>query len=135
MVCLIFPTRQSLIKIVDCPKIILSLFGNANYPFHSHAGTYEEHNGIIRNGAKLLFAYSEATVPKITVITRKAYGGAYDVMSSKHLRGDVNYAWPTAEIAVMGAKVINASGNIVNVRSENSLMKLPELNQVVKEAL
>lgn len=68
-------------------------------------GTNEEHNGIIRNGAKLLFAYAEATVPKITVITRKAYGGAYDVMSSKHLRGDVNYAWPTAEIAVMGAKV------------------------------
>ncbi len=68
-------------------------------------GTHEEHNGIIRNGAKLLFAYAEATVPKITVITRKAYGGAYDVMSSKHLRGDINYAWPTAEIAVMGAKV------------------------------
>jgi propionyl-CoA carboxylase beta chain len=67
-------------------------------------GTHEEYNGIIRNGAKLLFAYAEATVPKITVITRKAYGGAYDVMSSKHLRGDVNYAWPTAEIAVMGAK-------------------------------
>lgn len=71
----------------------------------SLAGTHEEHNGIIRNGAKLLFAYAEATVPKITVITRKAYGGAYDVMSSKHLRGDINYAWPTAEIAVMGAKV------------------------------
>ena len=60
--------------------------------------------GIIKNGAKLLFAYAEATVPKITVITRKAYGGAYDVMASKHLRGDLNYAWPTAEIAVMGAK-------------------------------
>ena len=72
-------------------------------------GTHEEHNGIIRNGAKLLFAYAEATVPKITVITRKAYGGAYDVMSSKHLRGDVNYAWPTAEIAVMGAKVSGCS--------------------------
>ncbi len=67
-------------------------------------GTAQEHNGIIKHGAKLLFAYAEATVPKITVITRKAYGGAYDVMSSKHLRGDVNYAWPTAEIAVMGAK-------------------------------
>jgi len=67
-------------------------------------GTAQEHNGIIKNGAKLLFAYAEATVPKITVITRKAYGGAYDVMSSKHLRGDLNYAWPTAEIAVMGAK-------------------------------
>ncbi|AXB76986.1 acyl-CoA carboxylase subunit beta [Novosphingobium sp. P6W] len=67
-------------------------------------GTDQEHNGIIKHGAKLLFAYGEATVPKITVITRKAYGGAYDVMSSKHLRGDLNYAWPTAEIAVMGAK-------------------------------
>jgi propionyl-CoA carboxylase beta chain len=67
-------------------------------------GTSQEHNGIIKHGAKLLFAYAEATVPKITVITRKAYGGAYDVMSSKHLRGDLNYAWPTAEIAVMGAK-------------------------------
>ncbi|GGZ08686.1 acyl-CoA carboxylase subunit beta [Novosphingobium colocasiae] len=67
-------------------------------------GTDQEHNGIIKHGAKLLFAYAEATVPKITVITRKAYGGAYCVMSSKHLRGDLNYAWPTAEIAVMGAK-------------------------------
>jgi propionyl-CoA carboxylase beta chain len=86
-------------------------------------GTAQEHGGIIRHGAKLLYAYAEATVPKITVITRKAYGGAYDVMSSKHLRGDVNvsrraftptlpfahhgfhqYAWPTAEVAVMGAK-------------------------------
>lgn len=65
-------------------------------------GTAQEHNGIIRHGAKLLYAYAEATVPKVTVITRKAYGGAYDVMSSKHLRGDLNYAWPTAEIAVMG---------------------------------
>ncbi|WP_210530343.1 acyl-CoA carboxylase subunit beta [Rubellimicrobium arenae] len=67
-------------------------------------GTQQEYNGIIKHGAKLLFAYAEATVPKVTVITRKAYGGAYDVMASKHLRGDVNYAWPTAEIAVMGAK-------------------------------
>ncbi len=67
-------------------------------------GTSQEYGGLIKHGAKLLFAYSEATVPKITVITRKAYGGAYDVMSSKHIRGDVNYAWPTAEIAVMGAK-------------------------------
>lgn len=67
-------------------------------------GVAQEHNGIIKNGAKLLFAYAEATVPKITIITRKAYGGAYDVMASKHLRGDLNYAWPTAEIAVMGAK-------------------------------
>ena len=67
-------------------------------------GTAQEYGGLIKHGAKLLFAFSEATVPKVTVITRKAYGGAYDVMSSKHIRGDVNYAWPTAEIAVMGAK-------------------------------
>ncbi|WNJ98216.1 acyl-CoA carboxylase subunit beta [Thalassospiraceae bacterium LMO-JJ14] len=67
-------------------------------------GTSQEFGGIIKHGAKLLFAYAEATVPKVTVITRKAYGGAYDVMSSKHLRGDVNFAWPTAEIAVMGPK-------------------------------
>ncbi|HLW26246.1 MAG TPA: acyl-CoA carboxylase subunit beta [Kiloniellales bacterium] len=67
-------------------------------------GTAQEYNGIIKHGAKLLFAYAQATVPKVTVITRKAYGGAYDVMSSKHLRGDANYAWPTAEIAVMGPK-------------------------------
>ena len=67
-------------------------------------GTEQEWNGIIRHGAKLLFAFSEATVPKITVITRKAYGGAYDVMNSKHIRGDFNFAWPSAEIAVMGPK-------------------------------
>jgi propionyl-CoA carboxylase beta chain len=67
-------------------------------------GTAQEYGGLIKHGAKLLFAYAEATVPKVTVITRKAYGGAYDVMSSKHIRGDVNYAWPSAEIAVMGAK-------------------------------
>ncbi len=67
-------------------------------------GTSQEHNGIIKHGAKLLFAFTEATCPKVTVITRKAYGGAYDVMASKHMRADVNYAWPTAQIAVMGAK-------------------------------
>jgi len=67
-------------------------------------GTAQEYGGIIKHGAKLLFAFAEATVPKVTVITRKAYGGAYDVMSSKHLRGDVNFAWPSAEIAVMGPK-------------------------------
>jgi propionyl-CoA carboxylase beta chain len=67
-------------------------------------GTAQEYGGIIKNGAKLLYAYAECTVPKVTVITRKAYGGAYDVMASKHLRGDVNLAWPSAEIAVMGAK-------------------------------
>eukprot|EP01037_Dinobryon_pediforme_P015609 gene15609-15758_t len=67
-------------------------------------GTAQEYGGLIKHGAKLLFAYAEATVPKVTIITRKAFGGAYDVMASKHLRGDVNYAWPTAQIAVMGAK-------------------------------
>jgi propionyl-CoA carboxylase beta chain len=67
-------------------------------------GTAQEYGGLIKHGAKLLFAFTEATVPKVTVITRKAYGGAYDVMSSKHIRGDINYAWPSAEIAVMGAK-------------------------------
>jgi propionyl-CoA carboxylase beta chain len=67
-------------------------------------GTEQEWNGIIRHGAKLLFAFSEATVPKVSVITRKAYGGAYDVMNSKHIRGDFNFAWPSAEIAVMGPK-------------------------------
>ncbi|MGH2921119.1 MAG: carboxyl transferase domain-containing protein, partial [Gaiellaceae bacterium] len=65
-------------------------------------GTDQEWRGIIRHGAKLLYAYCEATVPKLAVITRKAYGGAYDVMSSKHIRADFNYAWPTAEVAVMG---------------------------------
>jgi propionyl-CoA carboxylase beta chain len=67
-------------------------------------GTDQEWNAIITNGAKLLYAFCEATVPRITVITRKAYGGAYDVMNSKHIGADMNYAWPTAEIAVMGAK-------------------------------
>jgi propionyl-CoA carboxylase beta chain len=67
-------------------------------------GVSQEHGGIIKHGAKLLYAYCEATVPKLTVITRKAYGGAYDVMSSRHVRGDMNFAWPTAEIAVMGAE-------------------------------
>jgi propionyl-CoA carboxylase beta chain len=67
-------------------------------------GTAQEYGGIIKHGAKLLYAFAEATVPKVTLITRKAYGGAYDVMSSKHLRGDVNLAWPSAEIAVMGPK-------------------------------
>ena len=67
-------------------------------------GVSQEHNGIIKHGAKLLYAYADCTVPKVTLITRKAYGGAYDVMASKHLRGDVNLAWPNAEIAVMGAQ-------------------------------
>lgn len=85
-------------------------------------GVDQEHNGIILNGAKLLWAYCEATVPKLTVITRKAYGGAYDVMSSKHIRGDISYAWPTAEIAVMGPE---GAVNIV-FRKELAAAKDPE---------
>ncbi|KAI9562996.1 hypothetical protein GHT06_010452 [Daphnia sinensis] len=86
-------------------------------------GTAQEYGGIIRHGAKLLYAFAEATVPKITIITRKAYGGAYDVMSSKHLRGDKNYAWPTAEIAVMGAKgavsiLYRGKGNVEQYEQE-----------------
>jgi propionyl-CoA carboxylase beta chain len=80
-------------------------------------GTAQEHGGIIRNGAKLLYAYAEATVPKLTVITRKAYGGAYDVMSSKHIRGDYNVAWPRAEIAVMGPE------GAVNILHRDELAK------------
>jgi propionyl-CoA carboxylase beta chain len=85
-------------------------------------GTAQEHGGIIRAGAKLLYAYCEATVPKLTVVTRKAYGGAYDVMSSKHIRGDVNLAWPTAEIAVMGPE---GAVNII-FRKELAKAKNPE---------
>ena len=84
-------------------------------------GTAQEYGGLIKHGAKLLFAYAEATVPKVTVITRKAYGGAYDVMASKHLRGDINYAWPTAEIAVMGAK---GAAEIIYRRDANDPEKL-----------
>ena len=83
-------------------------------------GTQQEFGGIIRHGAKLLFAFAEATVPKITVITRKAYGGAYCVMSSKHLRTDANFAWPTAEIAVMGPE------SAVNIVYKRELEKAPE---------
>ncbi|MFZ4578925.1 MAG: acyl-CoA carboxylase subunit beta [Myxococcota bacterium] len=83
-------------------------------------GTAQEYGGIIRHGAKLLYAYAEATVPKLTVITRKAYGGAYDVMSSKHIRGDINFAWPTAEIAVMGPD------GAVNIVYRNELKAAPD---------
>ncbi|MCK2127571.1 acyl-CoA carboxylase subunit beta [Thauera aromatica] len=86
-------------------------------------GTAQEYGGIIKHGAKLLYAYAECTVPKVTVITRKAYGGAYDVMSSKHLRGDVNFAWPTAEIAVMGPK---GAVEIIFREEKNDLVKLAE---------
>jgi propionyl-CoA carboxylase beta chain len=93
-------------------------------------GVNQEHGGIIRHGAKLLYAYAEATVPKVTLITRKAYGGAYDVMSSKHIRGDINLAYPTAEVAVMGSEgAVNiifrreildaqAQGKLTEVRNE-----------------
>ncbi len=90
-------------------------------------GTAQEYGGLIKHGAKLLFAYAEATVPKVTVITRKAYGGAYDVMSSKHLRGDVNYAWPSAEIAVMGAK------GAVEIIHRQSLDNPEEIEKRTKE--
>ncbi len=86
-------------------------------------GTSQEYGGIIKHGAKLLYAYAECTVPKVTVITRKAYGGAYDVMSSKHLRGDVNFAWPSAEIAVMGPK---GAVEIIFREEKNDPAKLAE---------
>jgi propionyl-CoA carboxylase beta chain len=89
------------VRFCDCFNIPLLVFEDVPGFL---PGTYQEWNGIISNGAKLLYAFSEATVPRITVITRKAYGGAYDVMNSKHIGADMNYAWPTAEIAVMGAK-------------------------------
>jgi acetyl-CoA carboxylase carboxyltransferase component len=97
-------------------------------------GTAQEHNGIIRHGAKLLYAYAEATVPKLTVITRKAYGGAYDVMSSKHIGGDFNYAWPAAEIAVMGPQ---AAVNVIFKReiaaAKDPAKKAEELVEDYKE--
>ena len=93
-------------------------------------GTDQEWNGIITNGAKLLYALSEATVPKVTVITRKAYGGAYDVMNSKHIGADLNYAWPGAEIAVMGAK----GASEIIFRKEISAADDPEAKLAEKEA-
>jgi acetyl-CoA carboxylase carboxyltransferase component len=90
-------------------------------------GIEQEHNGIIRNGAKLLYAFCEATVPKITVITRKAYGGAYIVMSSKNTGGDFNFAWPTAEIAVMGPagaiKIVNKH-ELANAENRTEMEKI-----------
>ena len=94
-------------------------------------GTDQEWRGIIRNGAKLLYAFAEATVPKITVITRKAYGGAYDVMSSKHIRGDLNFAWPNAEIAVMGPK--GAVEIIFKNEINNSNNPKEKTEQLIKE--
>ncbi len=97
-------------------------------------GTEQEWNGIISNGAKLLFAFSEATVPKVTVITRKAYGGAYDVMNSKHIRGDFNFAWPTAEIAVMGPKgAVEIIFNKEIKNAENPEEKLEEMINTYRE--
>ena len=94
-------------------------------------GTQQEYGGIIKHGAKLLYAFAEATVPKITVITRKAYGGAYCVMASKHIRTDVNYAWPTAEIAVMGPE---GAVNIVYKRElEKAENKEEERAQKIEE--
>jgi len=93
-------------------------------------GTSQEYGGIIKHGAKLLFAYAEATVPKITLITRKAYGGAYDVMSSKHLRGDINYAWPSAEIAVMGPK---GAVEIIFRADRNDPAKIEERTEEYRE--
>ena len=93
-------------------------------------GTSQEHGGIIKHGAKLLFAFAEATVPKVTVITRKAYGGAYDVMSSKHIRGDFNYAWPTAEIAVMGSK---GAVEIIYREDRDNPEKIEELTEEYRQ--
>jgi propionyl-CoA carboxylase beta chain len=89
------------VRFCDCFNIPLLVFEDVPGFL---PGTDQEWNAIITNGAKLLYAFSEATVPRITVITRKAYGGAYDVMNSKHIGADINFAWPSAEIAVMGAK-------------------------------
>ncbi|MCX7876146.1 MAG: methylmalonyl-CoA carboxyltransferase, partial [Melioribacteraceae bacterium] len=94
-------------------------------------GTEQEWNGIIRHGAKLLFAFCEATVPKVTVIIRKAYGGAYDVMNSKHIRGDFNFAWPSAEIAVMGPK--GAVEIIFKKDISNSENHEEKLNEVLND--
>jgi propionyl-CoA carboxylase beta chain len=93
-------------------------------------GTAQEYGGIIKHGAKLLYAYAEATVPKITVITRKAYGGAYDVMASKHLRGDVNFAWPSAEIAVMGPK---GAVEIIFRKDRDNNARMAELTDEYRE--
>jgi propionyl-CoA carboxylase beta chain len=90
-------------------------------------GVTQEHGGIIRHGAKLLYAFAEATVPKVTIITRKAYGGAYDVMASKHIRADFNFAYPTAEVAVMGPE---GAVNIINKRELDEAAKRGETASV-----
>jgi propionyl-CoA carboxylase beta chain len=93
-------------------------------------GTAQEYGGIIKHGAKLLYAFAEATVPKITLITRKAYGGAYDVMASKHLRGDVNLAWPSAEIAVMGPQ---GAVEIIFRKDRDDKKRIAELTEEYRE--
>jgi propionyl-CoA carboxylase beta chain len=107
------------VRFCDCVNIPLITF--VDVPGFL-PGTDQEWGGIIKHGAKLLYAYAEATVPKITVITRKAYGGAYDVMASKHIRADINYAYPTAEIAVMGPE------GAVNIIFRNELSKAGDPN-------
>jgi propionyl-CoA carboxylase beta chain len=96
-------SAERFVRFCDAFNVSFTSWINSGYL----PGTAQEYGGIIKHGAKLLYAYAEATVPKVTVITRKAYGGAYDVMSSKHIRGDVNYAWPSAEIAVRGKGAVN----------------------------
>ena len=99
-------------------------------------GTSQEHSGIIRHGAKLIFAYAEATVPKISVLTRKAYGGAYIVMSSKSLRSDLNYSWPTGQVAVMGAEgAVNIIHRSAIKDAEDSEAKRKELVNEYEENL
>jgi propionyl-CoA carboxylase beta chain len=116
------------VRFCDCFNIPLLVFEDVPGFL---PGTDQEWNGIITNGAKLLFAFSEATVPRVTVITRKAYGGAYDVMNSKHIGADMNYAWPTAEIAVMGAK--GATEIIFKKEISEAADKEAKLNEKVAE--
>jgi propionyl-CoA carboxylase beta chain len=114
------------VRFCDCFNIPLLVFEDVPGFL---PGTDQEWHGIISNGAKLLYAFSEATVPRITVITRKAYGGAYDVMNSKHIGADMNYAWPTAEIAVMGGK---GAAEII-FRKEINAAKAPKKKLAEKE--
>jgi propionyl-CoA carboxylase beta chain len=116
------------VRFCDCFNIPLLVFEDVPGFL---PGTDQEWNGIITNGAKLLYAFSEATVPRVTVITRKAYGGAYDVMNSKHIGADLNYAWPTAEIAVMGAK--GAAEIIFRKEIAEAVDPQAKLNQKVEE--
>jgi propionyl-CoA carboxylase beta chain len=116
------------VRFCDCFNIPLLVFEDVPGFL---PGTDQEWNGIITHGAKLLFAFSEATVPRVTVITRKAYGGAYDVMNSKHIGADLNFAWPTAEIAVMGAK--GAAEIIFKKEISEAADPAAKLNEKVEE--